>query len=215
MQISEVSVKVCFVGPPRQPVYAGCGIAFEREKRLPERSMLRWWRSAVNLSFFLSLAACRTRSSACDTRTRPCVRCVLCSPAFLSVPALGSTGSAAGCPLCSSASQLLWRSLTSHDRASSATAPRLPDADQCSTTQLTRCWSTVRSPGSRTRSVRTCQVLRPRRAGRALALACPCRFAFRCSNVVGTRDDSFSRLNSLAYALPCQRFADALADACA
>src|SRR5258705_2002152 len=33
-------------------------------------------------------------------------------------------------PLCSSASQLLWRSLTSRDRASSATAPRLPDADR-------------------------------------------------------------------------------------
>jgi hypothetical protein len=32
-------------------------------------------------------------------------------------------------PLCSSASQLLWRSQTSHARASSATAPRLPDAD--------------------------------------------------------------------------------------
>jgi hypothetical protein len=79
----------------------------------------------VNLSFFLSLAACRTRLSACDTRTRLCVRCVLCSPAFLSVPALGSTGSAAG-----TASQLLWRSVTSHSRASSATAPHLPDTDQ-------------------------------------------------------------------------------------
>src|SRR6266508_1571191 len=33
-------------------------------------------------------------------------------------------------PLCSSASQLLWQSLTSRDRASSATAPRLPDADR-------------------------------------------------------------------------------------
>src|SRR5262249_39612385 len=33
--------------------------------------------------------------------------------------------------LCSSASLLLLRGLTSHDRASSATAPRLPDADQC------------------------------------------------------------------------------------
>jgi Transposase domain (DUF772) len=30
----------------------------------------------------------------------------------------------------SSASQLLWQSLTSRDRASSATAPRLPDADR-------------------------------------------------------------------------------------
>src|ERR1700676_596740 len=35
--------------------------------------------------------------------------------------------------LCSSASQLLWRGQTSHDRTSSATAPRLPDTDQCST----------------------------------------------------------------------------------
>src|SRR5450759_4023216 len=35
--------------------------------------------------------------------------------------------------LCSSASQLLWRGQTSHDRTSSATAPRLPDAGQCST----------------------------------------------------------------------------------
>src|SRR6266542_6836432 len=33
-------------------------------------------------------------------------------------------------PLCSSASQLLWQSLTSRDCASSATAPRLPDADR-------------------------------------------------------------------------------------
>src|SRR6201982_2110118 len=35
-----------------------------------------------------------------------------------------------GAPLCSPASQLLWRSPTSHARASSATAPRLPNADQ-------------------------------------------------------------------------------------
>ena len=33
-------------------------------------------------------------------------------------------------PLCSPASQLLWQSLTSSDRASSATAHRLPDADR-------------------------------------------------------------------------------------
>src|SRR6266511_4229531 len=35
-----------------------------------------------------------------------------------------------GAPLCSPASQLLWRSATSRVRASSATAPRLPDADR-------------------------------------------------------------------------------------
>ena len=51
----------------------------------------------MNLSFSLSLAACRMRSSACDTLTRLCARPVLCWPAFPSVPALGSAGSAADC----------------------------------------------------------------------------------------------------------------------
>ena len=55
------------------------------------------WKVGRNhrLPFFLCLAACRTRSRAYDTRSRPCVRCVLCSLAFLLVPALGPTGSAA------------------------------------------------------------------------------------------------------------------------
>jgi len=75
-------------------------------------------------------------------------------------------------PLCSSASQLLWRSETSHDRASSATVPHLPDTDQ-SSTQALGCWSTVRSPGFRTRSVRTCQGLRPRPVVGALAISRP------------------------------------------
>jgi hypothetical protein len=41
-------------------------------------------------------------------------------------------------PLCSPASQLLWRSPTSHVRASSATAPRLPNADQVGTWPVVR-----------------------------------------------------------------------------
>ena len=36
MQISEVSVKVCFVGSPRQPINAGDGIALKRVERHPE-----------------------------------------------------------------------------------------------------------------------------------------------------------------------------------
>ena len=52
----------------------------------------------MNRSFFLCLAACRTRSSAWDTLTRSCARRVLCWSAFPSAPALRSTGSAAGCP---------------------------------------------------------------------------------------------------------------------
>src|SRR5271169_5385386 len=54
-----------------------------------------WWKSVVNLSFFLSVATLRMRSSACDALARLCVRCVLCWSAFPLVPALRSTGSAA------------------------------------------------------------------------------------------------------------------------
>jgi hypothetical protein len=42
---------------------------------------------------------------------------------------------------CSATSSLLWRGLTSHARASSASAPRLPDAGQ----RLCSLWSSVRS----------------------------------------------------------------------
>jgi hypothetical protein len=37
MQISEVSVKVCFVGRPRQPVQAGGSFALERPECFPEQ----------------------------------------------------------------------------------------------------------------------------------------------------------------------------------
>src|SRR5262249_23846168 len=57
--------------------------------------MLMWWKSAVNRSFFLSLATFRMRSRACDTLTRLCARHVLCWSTFPLVSALGSTGSAA------------------------------------------------------------------------------------------------------------------------
>src|SRR5437879_210391 len=37
MQISEVSVKVCFVGRPRQPVHAGGSFALECQECFPEQ----------------------------------------------------------------------------------------------------------------------------------------------------------------------------------
>ena len=49
-------------------------------------------------------------------------------------------------PLCSSASQLLWHGQTSRARASSATAPRLPDADRPSHTTLTAGHETSQLP---------------------------------------------------------------------
>jgi hypothetical protein len=71
--------------------------------------------------------------------------------------------------LCSLTSLLLWRSQTSRVRASSASAPRLPDADQ----HIFFRWPNPRSPDSHTKSVRTCQGLRPRRVGRTLAMTRP------------------------------------------
>ena len=56
---------------------------------------------------------------------------------------------------CSSASQLLWRSVTSRFRSSPATAPRLPDTDRRGG-EAAR--PDTRSPGSlNTESLRTCQ----------------------------------------------------------
>src|SRR5262245_24377066 len=43
----------------------------------------------------------------------------------------------------------------------------------------------------------------------------PLRFAFRIENCVGTRNDASFAARWLAYALPCQRFAETLAGNCA
>ncbi len=37
MQISEVLLKVCRIGLPRQPVHPRGGVALEHEERLPEQ----------------------------------------------------------------------------------------------------------------------------------------------------------------------------------
>ena len=49
----------------------------------------------------------------------------------------------------------------------------------------------------------------------ALAIDAPLRFAFRIQNCVSTRDDASFAARWLAYALPCQRFAETLAGNCA
>jgi len=51
----------------------------------------------VRRSFLFLVTASRMRPCACDTAARLCVRTVLCSSAFLSVPPLPSIGSAAAC----------------------------------------------------------------------------------------------------------------------
>src|SRR3954447_17754982 len=108
---------------------------------------------------------------------------------------------------CSPASPLLWRGLTSPARASSATAPRLPDADQTARgpvvgREISRfpCPERACMPGSLTT---------PDRPGaRAGALA---RVAFRFGNSVGIRNHGTDGVRWLACTVPCRRFAPGLA----
>src|ERR1700722_8426161 len=87
-------------------------------------------------------------------------------------------------------------------------APHLPDAIR--RRKAPRMGE--RSPGSRTKSFRTCQSLRPRRAVGTLALS---RSAMSPSVGIKTSAPGIMTFAAqwLAYALPCRRFACALASA--
>jgi hypothetical protein len=152
-----------------------------------------WWKSAVNFSFFLCLAACRMRSSACDTVSRYCARPVLCWLAFPSAPALGSTNSAAGCPaLFVGFTATMARSDFSRSYIigyGSSPSRRGPVQQACWR------WPTMRPPGSRAKSVRTCQCLRPRRAVWALALSRPSVLPSVTGTTSAPRMRVLSRLN--------------------
>src|SRR5271166_1703626 len=111
-----------------------------------------WCRSDVNRSFFLCLAACRMRSSACDTLARSCARRVLCWSAFHLVPALGSTGSAAdrsalfvGFPATTTESDSSGPCIVGYDSSSSRRGPAVSSRRP-----------NPRPPGSRAKSFRTC-----------------------------------------------------------
>ncbi|MDT7812181.1 MAG: hypothetical protein QOJ42_2097, partial [Acidobacteriaceae bacterium] len=89
--------------------------------------------------------------------------------AFLPVPALRSTNSATGCPA-------LFAGFVATMAESDFSGPCIIGFDssssRCGPTVFLR-WPNPRSPDSRTKSVHTCQGLRPRRVGRALALTHP------------------------------------------
>src|SRR5436853_7792973 len=173
--------------------------------------MLMWWRSAVNFSFFLCLAACRMRASACDTVPRLCARPMLCWLAFPSASALGSPAPQRIAPPCSSASQLLWRSLTPHVRASSATAPRLPDADQASNAPVVG-----RGVSRFPRKEHACVPGSSTTPGRPSAcVGALGHIAFHYTDSVGTRNQFSIAAQWLACTFPCRRFANILTDACA
>jgi hypothetical protein len=117
----------------------------------------------------ISFAARRTRPSACDTLSRFCARHVLCWFAFLPVPALRSTNSATGCPALFAG---FVATMAQSDFSGSCIIGFDSSSSRCGPTVILR-WPNPRSPDSRTKSVHTCQGLRPRRVGQALALTRP------------------------------------------
>src|ERR1700730_14172650 len=171
-----------------------------------------WWRSEVNCSFFLCLAAFRTRSNAWVTRARLCVRCVLCWSAFPLVPGLGSANSAAGRPALFTGFIATMPESDFSGSASAASAPHLPATDHPATTapmadpEISRFPRKERPymPGSKTT---------PGLAG--ARTDAPASVAFRGVNNVGTRVYNAFAAQWLAYTPPYRRFAVILAEDCA
>src|SRR3984893_18982073 len=131
VQISEVSVKVCFVGRPRQSIHPGGGIAFEREERHPQAvdaDVVEECSEPLLLPLPCGLPyalqrLCHALPSLCPVRAL-LARVPLSPCPWLRRLRCGRDRFVRRLP------SLLWQSLTSRDRASSATAPRLPDADR-------------------------------------------------------------------------------------
>jgi len=153
------------------------------------------------------VALCRTRSSPLTSISRCCARLSGGWFVFSLVACLGSIDSATVARLCSPTSSLLCRRLTSPSCASSASAPRLPDADlgQVSaqaSLEISRFphKELLYMPGSLTTPAR------PRTCDSARG-----RLAFRLRYRVGNREGGSFAAQWLAYTLPCRRFACLLA----
>jgi hypothetical protein len=98
VQVREVSRKVCGIGLTRQPVRAGGGVALEHVECLPEQIDTEMVEERGEL-LLLPLLCCLPYAVERLGHTSPAQGPVCALPApFLLVPALGSTGSAAGFP---------------------------------------------------------------------------------------------------------------------
>ena len=102
-------------------------------------------------------------------KSRPSRKRVRRWPAFPSAPALRSTGSAAGRPALFAG---FLATMAESDFSGSCIIGFDSSSSRCGPTVFLH-WPNPRSPDSRTKSVHTCQGLRPRRVGRALALTRP------------------------------------------
>src|SRR6202795_690983 len=169
MQILDPEFEVRLVVLPRHTIHTGSGFALKRVERRPERidtDMVEERGELLLLPLPCGLPYTAQRLGAREPGSAP--GACFADPRSPWSPALVPPAPPPVARLCSSASSLLCRSQTSLNRASTATAPHLPATDHPTQQGLRPI---QRSPGSRTRSVRTCQGLRPRRVRQALAVA--------------------------------------------
>ena len=189
VQILEPVLEICLVVPPCQPIHAGSGVALERVERRPEQIDADMVEERGEL-FLLPLPcdlpyAIQRLGHACPVLCPAralLVRVPLGPRPWLHRLRRRSPG------FVRRLRTLLWRGLTSrivHHRL------RLLAFPMRTGSRAGGLWPIARSPGSRARSVRTCQGLRPRRAGRALAITRPSVLPSAVSNDVGTRDQNF------------------------
>src|SRR5262245_5155876 len=170
VQSSEVTLKVCSVGPPCQVVHAWGSIALEREERFPEQvdaKMVEERGELLLLPLPCGLPYTVERLGHTDPAQSP-----VCA-----LPARVPLGPRPWLHRLRSGRTRLVRRLHSYYggvRLLTLVHHRLRLLAFPMRTRQTLhfgCWPTVRSPGSRARSVCTCQGLRPRRTVQALAMA--------------------------------------------
>src|SRR6266850_3334051 len=131
------TLEVQLVVLPGQAVYSGHGVSLEGEERQPQQidaDMVEERGEPFLLPFPCGLPYAVQRLCHALPVLRP--ERVLPARGFPRPPPFAPPAPLPVARLCSSVSSLLWRGLTSRARTSSATAPRLPDADQTACSPL-------------------------------------------------------------------------------
>ena len=129
MQILDPRFEVRLVVMPRHAIHAGGGFALKRVERRPERVGIDVVEERGELSLLPLPCGFPYAVQRLGRAPGSVSGAYFADPRSPWSPALAPPAPQPVARLCSSASQLLCRSLTSQDRASAATAPHLPAAD--------------------------------------------------------------------------------------
>src|SRR4029077_19548450 len=139
MQVLDPTIEVRFVIPPGQPIHSRRRFSLKCEECQPEQfdaEMVQERGEPFLLPLSCSLPLC---APAPVTRfPGPAPGACFAGSHSPWPPPFAPPAPQPVARLCSSASSLLWRSLTSKARSPLATAPRLPNADQMATLPLVR-----------------------------------------------------------------------------